>query len=437
MTSGLAGLSLPTDWQWWPLKRATLSLNRGSAPDYVDGGDVWAVGQAVNQPDGLAWHRARFHSAGGDPTRLKGHLRPHDILINSTGRGTLGRVGFFTGTPDRRAAMADGHVTRVRVRPEVLHPRFAYYYLCSEPFQHYIYSALVVGATNQIELVGERLSAAPIALPPIQEQRRIASFLDAELAGIGRTTEARVNQLKLLREREFATIASILGGTDVPGQRRSTGWRWLPTVPSAWTIGPVYAYFDVLLGKMLNAERAAGRYPRPYLRNANVHWYRISAADLAEMSFLPDERIRYQIRKGDLLVCEGGAGVAEAAVWDGRLEECYYQKSLHRVRARRNVPVEWLMYWLRLAKEVGVFASEGNVATIPHLTGEQLRECRIPIPPDGRVRIAELAKEIGCLFDLMSALSSANSLLGERRQSLVTAAVTGQIDVTTARGAHV
>ena len=150
------------------------------------------------------------------------------------------------------------------------------------------------------------------------------------------------------------------------------------------------------------------------------------------MSFEAEERLRYRVRKGDLLVCEGGAGVAESAVWGGLVDEVYYQKSLHRVRSRRHVPVEWLMYWLRLAKEVGVFASDGNIATIPHLTGEQLRAYRIPIPPDGHSRVARLAEEVQAMYRLASSLQSGNSLLLENRQALITAAVTGQFDVTTA-----
>ncbi|MBM2621058.1 restriction endonuclease subunit S [Actinoplanes sp. LDG1-06] len=271
-------------------------------------------------------------------------------------------------------------------------------------------------------------------VPRMEEQRRIADFLEAETCRLTHLTEMRRAQVSLLRQREFAAISETLTGAATAGSRRSTGWRWLPDVPSDWLIGPVHAYFDVMLGKMLNPERASGRHPRPYLRNANVHWYRIGTDDLAEMSFEPSERGRFRIEPGDLLVCEGGAGVAESAVWDGRVAECYYQKSLHRVRARQNVPVEWLMYWLRLAKEVGLFASEGNVATIPHLTGEQLRACRIPIPPDGLRRVAELGLEIAEINRLVGAINSAETLMAERRQALITAAVTGQIDVTTARG---
>ena len=187
---------------------------------------------------------------------------------------------------------------------------------------------------------------------------------------------------------------------------------------------------------MLNAERASGGNQQPYIRNANVHWYEVDTADMATMTFDPGERLRYGVQAGDLLVCEGGAGVAEAAVWDGRIPNCFYQKSLHRVRARSHVPVEWLMYWLRYSKSIGTFEADGNIATIPHLTGEQLAEYRIPIPEDGHRRVAELKAEIATIRETQRKMEAANALLAERRQALITAAVTGQIDVsTTGRGA--
>ncbi len=261
----------------------------------------------------------------------------------------------------------------------------------------------------QWRLYWEDLAEIPITLSSIGEQRRIADFLDAETARIDALSASRRSQISVLEELELALINEHLSTTNIKG--------------------PVYAYFDVLLGKMLNAERASGSGQQVYLRNANIHWYEIDTEDMATMIFEPEERVRYGVRAGDLLVCEGGAGVAEAAVWDGRISACFYQKSLHRVRSRSHVPVEWLMYWLRYAKAIGVFNADGNLATIPHLTGEQLAEYKIPIPEDGQRHVVELAAEISAIRETRRKMGSANDLLAERRQALITAAVTGAITV--------
>lgn len=285
-------------------------------------------------------------------------------------------------------------------------------------FKHYFRSSVLISQLANITqgirqgqtIDIEAFANLDLPVPSLDEQRRIADFLDAETARIDSITATRIAQISVLDELEIARIGGHLA-------------------PAGYT-GPVYAYFDVQLGKMLNSERAMGKNQQPYLRHANVHWYEISTEDVATMSFEPGEQRRYGLRPGDLLVNEGGAGgTAEAAVWDGRIATCFYQKSLHRVRARSHVPVEWLMYWLRYAKAYGAFDADNNKATIPHLTGEKLAESRIPIPRDGHRQVTELKLEIAAIREVQRKLVIANDLLAERRQALITAAVTGGIAV--------
>ncbi|WP_189932585.1 restriction endonuclease subunit S [Streptomyces aurantiogriseus] len=312
-------------------------------------------------------------------------------------------------------------------------------------YKHYFRSGLLVSQLANITqgirqgqaIDIEAFKNLRVPMPPLEEQRRIADFLDAETARIDAVTDKRNAQMAALDERELAIIGRMLSGEATPTDGQATGWPWLPWVPKSWLIGPVYAYFFTELGKMLDPARTAGQTQRPYLRNANVHWYEIDTSDMATMHFEANEVRRYSVQPGDLLVCEGGAGVAEAAVWDGRIAECYFQKSLHRVRQAGNVPVEWLMLWLRYAKSCGVFDADGNIATIPHLTGEQLRQYRIPIPPDSAAITKDTLRAIDASAALRRRLGEAQKLLAERRQALITAAVTGQFDVSTASGRNV
>lgn len=340
-------------------------------------------------------------------------------------------------TPDLETKVGAGttelHV--LRAGPQ-MDPRYLCYVVTSTPFLK-LGEAEMYGVAGQKRVPDEFIRDFVVDLPAVDEQRRIADFLDAETGRIDGLLRRRSRQIECLEERELSLLMASFSDPSSHVARRPTPWVWMPSIPGHWSIGPVHAYFSTELGKMLNPERAAGVNRAPYLRNANVHWYSISTKDMAEMSFDPSELRRYAVHAGDLLVCEGGAGVAEAAVWDGRIERCYFQKSLHRIRRIGSVPVEWLMYWLRLAKHVGQFDAEGNLATIPHLTGEQLRSLRFPVPPDADVRVQKLADQIQALTAIQATLDRANLLLAERRQALITAAVKGQLDVTTARGADV
>ncbi|MFE9172784.1 restriction endonuclease subunit S [Streptomyces kebangsaanensis] len=362
-------------------------------------------------------------------------LRPGDVLV-SEGSGSLSSVGASAVWRSELDGMVCFQNTLLRLRPRAgVDGRYLEWWARSA-FGSGVFASIASGA-NIYHLSAERVRALPISLPPLEEQRRIADFLDTETTRFEALASKRNSQIEGLAERELALIADMLSGGGKSGKRKPTGWPWLPEIPAEWSTGPVYAYFSTELGKMLNADRASGPDQRPYLRNANVHWYTIETDDLATMDFSANEASRYSVKPGDLLVCEGGAGVAEAAVWDGRLQECYFQKSLHRVRRAGPTPVEWLMYWLRLAKACGVFEAEGNIATIPHLTGEQLRQYRIPIPIDGDSLVKRTGEEIAKLTSVRTKLRKAQTLLAERRQALITAAVTGQIDVSTASGRRI
>ena len=354
-------------WPEVPLRRIFRIVNGGtpkSDEQYWDGDVPWATPVDIGSVDGKCLASTQ-RSLTEEGVLAGSRTVPGESLVLST-RAPIGYVAQTAG----KMAFNQGCRGLVATVPaDMRYFRYQLHALRDE------LAARGAGSTF-MELSTDALATVRMMNPPLGEQRRIADFLDAETARIDALITSRLAQTSVLGELELARIGEHLSGIDLGTSRTETAWPWLPLIPDGWSIGPVYAYFDVQLGKMLNAERASGEGQQPYLRNANIHWYEISTDDLATMMFEPYEQIRYGVLAGDLMVCEGGAGIAEAAVWDGRTATCFYQKSLHRVRAASHVPVEWLMYWLRFAKAAGVFDADGNLATIPHLTGEQLAEYR-------------------------------------------------------------
>lgn len=278
-----------------------------------------------------------------------------------------------------------------------------------------------------------------VPLPPLEEQRRIADFLDAETARIDQIRELRIRQQRLIEEAAFRQVYDAVRGEHEEGERKSSGLDWLGTVPAHWRVAAVSHYFEVELGKMLNQERVQGDHLRPYLRVANVQWDRIDVTDLAMMDFPPTEQSRYRLHPGDLLVNEGGSWPGRAAVWNGEISEIYYQKALHRIRGRGNELSRWLYYCLVTAERMRAFQVQGNTSTMTHLTREQLRPQRFPFPDvstQSRL-VVELDEAAGRNAEIQRLLSRQLTLLSERRQALITAAVTGQLDVSTASGRNV
>ncbi|MFI1851318.1 restriction endonuclease subunit S [Streptomyces sp. NPDC020480] len=354
-------------------------------------------------------------------------LKPGDVLLAKDGN-TLGIVNIVRDLP--RPATVNGSIAVIRSTG--IDPTYLRHVLASRVTQETI--NMLKGGMGVPHLFQWDINRLPIPLPPPDEQRRIADFLDAETARINRLIAGREKQSALLDEHYRAATYAAITGANETGPRRASGIAWIDSLPSDWKTMPVNYQFEVMLGKMLNQERTKGDHLRPYLRNTNVQWDRIDTDDLLMMDFPPAEQERYKVLPGDLLVCEGGEP-GRAAIWDdGR--EVYYQKALHRVRARGYSSPRWLYYCLLASTTLNVFATEGNSTTIAHLTGEQLKAHRFPFPD--RPIQDKLVGELDALDRRQKKLSlkmiRQAQLLTERRQALITAAVSGQIDVSTASG---
>lgn len=289
------------------------------------------------------------------------------------------------------------------------------------------------------------IGEAWLPLPSPDEQRAIADFLDRETAKIDTLMAKKRTLIERLKEKRTALIsrtvtrglppdAACAAGLDPHPKLKPSGVEWLGEVPEHWTIPPLYMRFEVDLGKMLNEAAISGDHLVPYLRNVDVQWDRINVADLPEMDIGPWEISRYTVKRGDLLVCEGGE-VGRAALVRDAADGLGYQKALHRLRPRTVIEDPRFMFFtLQWGARQGVFAAGGNPNTIPHLTGEKLRAYRFPAPPQHeQVAIADfLDRETAKIEAMVSSVEAAIERLQEYRTALITAAVTGKIDVRNA-----
>ena len=272
-----------------------------------------------------------------------------------------------------------------------------------------------------------------LAVPPASEQRAIATFLDRETAKIDALIAEQRWLIELLKEKRQAVIShAVTKGLNPDAKMKDSGIEWLGEVPAHWAVAALNYRYGIALGKMLDEKRITGEHLAPYLRNVDVQWGSINTNDLPVMDFKGDDLERYSLRKGDLLVCEGGE-VGRAAIWNGELAECYYQKALHRLRPK-NLATEnpvYMFYHLFVAAFSGRFVGSEGKSTIAHLTAEALRRYQFAFPPpEEQSSIAAfLDRETAKLDELTAEANRAIALLQERRTALISAAVTGKIDV--------
>ena len=254
---------------------------------------------------------------------------------------------------------------------------------------------------------------------------------------IRRYVSAKRELIGLLDEEKQAIISqAVTRGLDPSVRLKPSGVEWLGDVPEHWDVAALRHRYSQALGKMLDAKRITGSHLLPYLRNTDVQWDDISVDDLPMMDISPSEYGRYTVRRGDLLVCEGGE-VGRSAIWSGELTLCGFQKALHRLRPKntqRDVP-RFLCYNLRTAANGHAF-SDGHVSTIAHLTGEKLRAQRFPFPPFAeQLDIVNILDEATRSTDAAIARTRRQiELIEEYRTRLIADVVTGKLDVREAEG---
>ena len=270
-----------------------------------------------------------------------------------------------------------------------------------------------------------------VPLPPLIEQENILNFLDYETAKIDGLIAKQEKLIELLKEKRQAVIShAITKGLNPNVPMKDSGVEWLGEVPEHWSVTKLAYRYEVLLGKMLDESRITGNYLGKYLRNTDVQWGRINTENLPEMDFRPYEVERYSVKQGDLLVCEGGE-IGRCAIWESE-EACFYQKALHRLRAYSNQDNHKFMFYVLFdSVHRERFISGAAKATIAHLPAETFKQYRFAFPPKiEQAQIVEYLDTMSKTFDEIEKKALAQiELLKERRTALISAAVTGKIDV--------
>ena len=150
----------------------------------------------------------------------------------------------------------------------------------------------------------------------------------------------------------------------------------------AWTWRPLGELFEIGAGKTMSATARNGANKTPFLRTSNVLWDEIDLSSVDEMSISERELPGKLLRRGDLLVCEGGA-IGRAAIWGGTVETMSFQNHVHRLRpVAPNVEPRFYVFFLQSAfTQLGIYEGAGNKTTIPNLSRSRLAGLDVPQPP--------------------------------------------------------
>lgn len=263
----------------------------------------------------------------------------------------------------------------------------------------------------------DTLAELPIPVPPIETQRAVVSFLDRETAEIDAFIADQEELIRLLTERRAATIShAVTKGLDPTVPLRDSGTALLGNIPAHWLLGPVRRFLH---------SRDSSRVPlsseeRSYRQGVYPYYGASGIIDYVD-DFIFDEKL--------VLVSEDGANLVlrskpVAFVADGK----YWVNNHAHILEPSNGAVDYWAYRIE-SSEISPWVTG---AAQPKLTIEALMGIVVTCPPDPaecRAIEAFLAEECSQLDAAIADAREAITLSRERRAALISAAVTGKIDV--------
>lgn len=338
-------------------------------------------------------------------------LQEGDVLLTKDGF-TLGTVNVVTNLP--RPSTVNGSIAILR--PFGMHPGFLRYVIASTTIQQHMWA--VKNGMDVLHLFQRDIKKIPLPSPPIEEQRRIADFLDAETKRIDALSKAYERVKHLASERSQTMIDA-----EIDQEPANIPLRYIVRFRE----GPGIMALD--------------------FQDAGVPLIRISGLQEGEVTaqgcnFLNPEKVarqwhHFRLQLGDRLISGSATMGSVSIVRDPEVVGAVPYTGLIILRpARADVEMEYVEAFLRSSK----FSRQIDVlktgATMQHFGPTHLSQVNASLPSvETQHRVVAKVGEALRFSEQVTRLASRQiTLLAERRQALITAAVTGQFDVSTASG---
>ena len=310
---------------------------------------------------------------------------------------------------------------------------------------NFIYYALQYAAqfykrpdTNGAKIMNNEMAEIGLATPSILEQQKIIEFLDHETAQIDTLIDKQQTLIQLLKEKRQAVIShAVTKGLNPDAPMKDSGVEWLGDVPEHWKVTRI---------KYITSMFEQGWSPQCDSRPAENNEYGVLKVGCVnygsfhsiENKALPPElkpRLQYLIKKGDLLISRANTKelVGSVAVVDTNYDNLLLCDKLYRLRFNSNIQPELIALYLSIAlvREQIELQASGASHSMQNISQDVIKELPCFVLPNEEAN--ELLKSINekmKVFDsLVMKAQQAIHLMQERRTALISAAVTGKIDV--------
>ena len=350
---------------------------------------------------------------------------PGNLLINSMNYG-IGSFGL-----SRYFGVCSPVYIVLKPKSEVMNTSFAHRLLQSRAFQTYAQSFGNGILAHRAAIGFDTLKALPMPLPPVTEQIAIAAFLDRETGKIDALVEEQKRLLQLLKEKRQAIIShAVTKGLDPNARMKPSGLEWLGDVPEHWEVLPL---------KRLGVFEAGAGFPddEQGAEGEELPFFKVNALGKAKAGILvpPQDTVSLETAarlrafvfpKGTIVFAKIGAALLLGRLRTTPCEACLDNNMMgYMVSARHSS--DFLLHAMSLVR----FDLIANPGTVPSLNKSQIEGALVAVPPrEEQVAISvELRQRLDTIDGLLEVSEEALELLAERRSALISAAVTGKIDL--------
>ena len=277
------------------------------------------------------------------------------------------------------------------------------------------------------------MSGITLAMPPLEEQESIATFLDRETAKIDALIAEQKRLIELLQEKRQAVIShAVTKGLNPHAPMKDSGVEWLGEVPEHWELSRVKAISSFTTSGPRGWSEQISEDGALFVQSGDLNDYLgVDFEDCKRVRVSGDaEALRTRLQRGDAVVCITGAKTGNAAVCQELPEDSYINQHLCLIRPRNNIEPGFLGLLLKSHCGQTHFAL-AQYGLKQGLSLENVRETPLVLPPmKEQVEIVSYVNKVrGFMRSLINESHHSVEILKERRSALISAAVTGQIDV--------
>ena len=309
-----------------------------------------------------------------------------------------------------------------------------FYYFYMSMYYRCIFNSLgddgVRSSLNSTELLNLK-----IPYPPLNEQKKIAEFLDKKCEIIDKRLNNLERKIKSLKEYKKSLISECVtkGLNPKNMEFKDSQISWIGEIPKHWEVTKIKMYYKVILGKMLaNNPSSIDDTLENYLSAINIKFEGVNTSEQKQMFFNKREKELYLLKQGDVLISEGG-DAGTACVYNNEFYPCYIQNAVHKVITKNSKKAinKFLYYWIFFIKSVGYVNLICNKATLMHFTKEKVENNFIFLPPlNEQKEIAEfLDKKCEKIDRLNENYTKQITTLKEYKKSLIYECVTGKKEI--------